>query len=73
MVFALAGCGFARCYVIDEEEGLLVVDVGSVGTADDVALFVSRDLGRPLEQIRSIVATHFHIDHIGGIGHLLKK
>ncbi len=73
MVFALAGCGFARCYVIDEAEGLLVVDVGSVGTADDVALFVSRDLGRPLEQIRSIVATHFHIDHIGGIGHLLKK
>jgi glyoxylase-like metal-dependent hydrolase (beta-lactamase superfamily II) len=73
MVFALAGCGFARCYVISEKEGLLVVDVGSIGAAEDVVRFISRELGRSLEQIRYIVATHFHIDHIGGIGHLLKK
>jgi glyoxylase-like metal-dependent hydrolase (beta-lactamase superfamily II) len=73
MVFALAGCGFARCYVVSEKEGLLVVDVGSIGTAEDVVRFISRELGRSPEQIRYIVATHFHIDHIGGIGHLLKK
>lgn len=73
MVHALAGCGFARCYVISEEEGLVVVDVGSVGTAEDVARFISRDLCRAPEQIRYIIATHFHIDHIGGIGHLLEK
>jgi glyoxylase-like metal-dependent hydrolase (beta-lactamase superfamily II) len=73
MVFTLAGCGFARCYVLAEEEGLVVVDCGSIGTAEDVERFVVRELGRSLEEIKCIVATHFHIDHIGGIGHLLKK
>jgi glyoxylase-like metal-dependent hydrolase (beta-lactamase superfamily II) len=73
MVFAIAGCGFARCYVIAEEEGLLVADVGSVGTAADVVRFIIRDLGRSLQEIRYILATHFHIDHIGGIGHLLAE
>jgi glyoxylase-like metal-dependent hydrolase (beta-lactamase superfamily II) len=73
MVFALAGCGFARCYVIAEGEGLLVVDCGSSGTAEDVERFIIRELGRSPAEIRYIIATHFHIDHIGGIGHLLKK
>jgi glyoxylase-like metal-dependent hydrolase (beta-lactamase superfamily II) len=73
MVFTMAGGGFARCYVIAEEEGLLVVDVGSIGQAEDVVRFISRQLGRSLEQIKYIIATHFHIDHIGGIGHLLQK
>jgi glyoxylase-like metal-dependent hydrolase (beta-lactamase superfamily II) len=73
MVFTVAGGGFARCYVIAEEEGLMVVDVGSIGQAEDVARFISGQLGRSLEQIKYIIATHFHIDHIGGIGHLLKE
>lgn len=73
MVFALAGCGFARSYVISEDEGLVVVDVGSIGTAEDAARFICRELSRSPEEIRYIIATHFHIDHIGGIGHLLKK
>ena len=73
MVFTMAGGGFARCYVIAEEEGLLVVDVGSIGQAEDVVQFISHQLGRALEQIKYIIATHFHIDHIGGIGHLLQN
>lgn len=73
MVFTMAGGGFARCYVIAEEDGLVVVDVGSIGQAQDVVQFISRQLNRSLEQIKYIVATHFHIDHIGGIGHLLQK
>jgi glyoxylase-like metal-dependent hydrolase (beta-lactamase superfamily II) len=30
-------------------------------------------LGRPLQDIKFIAVTHFHIDHIGGIGTLLKE
>jgi glyoxylase-like metal-dependent hydrolase (beta-lactamase superfamily II) len=73
MVFALAGCGFARCYIIAEDEGLLAVDVGSIGAAEDVERFIVHVLGRSPQEIQYIIATHFHIDHIGGIGRLLKK
>jgi len=63
--------GFARAYLIEGEEGLMAVDVGSPGCAKDIAEYVTRVLGRTLDDLHYITATHFHIDHIGGIGHLL--
>ena len=73
MVYVTPAGGLARSYVISEAEGLMVVDVGSIGTAEDVAIFIKRLPGRSLQDVKCIVATHFHIDHIGGIGRLLKK
>ena len=73
MVYVTPAGGLARSYVISEAEGLVVVDVGSIGTAEDVAIFIKRLPGRSLQDVKCIAATHFHIDHIGGIGRLLKK
>ena len=73
MVYVTPAGGLARSYVISEAEGLVVIDVGSIGTAEDVAIFIKRLPGRSLQDVKCIVATHFHIDHIGGIGRLLKK
>lgn len=64
--------GFARAYLIEGEEGLMAVDVGSLGCAQDITEHITRVLGRTLEDLCYITATHFHIDHIGGIGHLLR-
>lgn len=73
MVDRVPDCGFARSYIIEEDEGLMVVDVGSIGTAQDIHDYCTQILNRPLRDIRFIAATHFHIDHIGRIGTLLKK
>lgn len=73
MVHVTHGGGLARSYVISEKQGLVVVDVGSIGTAEDVAILISRLPGQSLHHVKYLVATHFHIDHIGGIGSLLKK
>jgi len=51
----------------------MAVDVGSIGAAKDVAEYITSVLGKSLDTLRYIAATHFHIDHIGGIGYLLKK
>ncbi len=58
-------------YLIEGEDGLMAVDVGSHGCAMDIANYLTTALNRPISDIRYITATHFHIDHIGGIGHLL--
>ncbi len=73
MVHAIPNCGFSRSYVISGTGGLMVVDIGSIGAARDVERFIS---GRPdmsLEDVRFLAATHFHIDHIGGMGSFLEK
>ena len=73
MVHRIPDCGFARSYIIEVDDGLMVVDVGSIGAAQVIEAYCTQILNRPLRNIRFIAATHFHIDHIGGIGALLKK
>lgn len=74
MVHPIPGSGIAQAYLItDEKDGLMVVDVGSVGAALAIEDFCVHTIKRSLMAIRVIAATHFHIDHIGGIGALLEK
>lgn len=74
MVHPIPGSGLAQTYLItDEKDGLMVVDVGSIGAALAVEDFCVHTIKRSLQAIRIIAATHFHIDHIGGIGALLGK
>jgi glyoxylase-like metal-dependent hydrolase (beta-lactamase superfamily II) len=72
MVYAVPGGGFVRSWVISTEDGLLVVDPGSVGTAESAKVFIRGMPGWKMADVRGIVITHFHIDHIGGIGRLLR-
>ena len=74
MLHIVPETGLAHTYlIVDEDDGLMVVDVGSVGAALAVEDFCVHTLKRSLQAIRFIAATHFHIDHIGGIGALLTK
>jgi len=73
MVHAIPKSGIARTYLIEEDEGLMAVDVGSIGAARDIETYCTGIVKRPFQDIRFIFATHFHIDHIGGIGSLLRR
>jgi glyoxylase-like metal-dependent hydrolase (beta-lactamase superfamily II) len=73
MVHAIPKSGFARTCLIEEDEGLMVVDVGSIGVAQEIEVYCTQVLRKSLQDIRLITATHFHIDHIGGIGTMLRK
>lgn len=73
MVHNVPDCGLANTYLIEEGAGLMVVDVGCVGAAQGVEDYCIHTLKRSLRAIRFIAATHFHIDHIGGIDALLSK
>lgn len=72
-VHPIANAGFSRTYIIEGRSSLMAVDVGSIGTARDIEEYITGKLGRSLKDLQYITATHFHIDHIGGIGHLIDK
>ena len=74
MVHPIPGSGLAQTYLItDDKDGLMAVDCGSIGAARAVEDFCTHTIKRSLMAIRIIAATHFHIDHIGGIAALLAK
>src|SRR5258708_22303171 len=55
-----------NCYVVQEEDGLTLVDSTIFSPADDVAALAKR-LGK---QLRRVTLTHAHGDHVGGVAGL---
>lgn len=62
--------GYANTYLIEGEEGLAAVDVGSNLAAEKIKKIINENYGRKERGLKLITATHFHIDHIGGIARL---
>ncbi|MDD2316578.1 MAG: MBL fold metallo-hydrolase, partial [Desulfobacterales bacterium] len=57
--------GYAATYLIQEKNGWVVVDPGTRLAADLAAARIGK------APVSLICATHFHVDHIGGIERLL--
>ena len=65
--------GIANTYVVNDKDGVMVVDPGSRGAALAVLDYCNNITGAsPRESIKIIAMTHYHIDHIGGIATLLE-
>ncbi|MEA2013758.1 MAG: MBL fold metallo-hydrolase [Thermodesulfobacteriota bacterium] len=62
--------GYANTYLIEGEKGLVAVDVGSKLAAEKIQKIITDNYGGKSDALRLITATHFHIDHIGGIARL---
>ncbi|MEK7502979.1 MAG: ribonuclease J [Patescibacteria group bacterium] len=76
---ALGGCGEVTrsCYIYEYEDDIVIVDMGLQFPEDDMPgidyIIPNIDYLRPKKRnIRGIIITHAHYDHIGGIPHLLE-
>jgi glyoxylase-like metal-dependent hydrolase (beta-lactamase superfamily II) len=59
----------ANLYLIDEPEGLTLIDAGTSGSSKRVLQVIS-DLGRTPQELRRIIITHSDGDHVGGLAAL---
>jgi glyoxylase-like metal-dependent hydrolase (beta-lactamase superfamily II) len=58
----------ANCYIL-VREGLTVIDTGiPTGSGKKILTYIRETLHRDPKEIKTIIITHFHMDHTGGIG-----
>lgn len=55
---------FVNWYGIETEEGLTIIDAGFPGHWSQLVKWVD-SLGRPLTDVKAVVLTHAHLDHMG--------
>lgn len=51
-------------------DGLVVIDTGIPGSGKKILAYIRENLHREPGEIRTVIITHFHLDHTGGIGAL---
>lgn len=61
--------GIVNAWLIQEDEGVCLIDTGGPGRAEEILAAV-RNLGLRPEDVRHIVLTHHHADHAGSIAAL---
>lgn len=52
--------------------GLVIIDTGIPGSGKTILSYIRNILHREPEEIRTVILTHFHTDHIGGLRDLKK-
>ncbi|MDD5503208.1 MAG: MBL fold metallo-hydrolase [Candidatus Thermoplasmatota archaeon] len=63
---------FANAYVINGKR-LTLVDSGAPRVAHLAKAAISKLLGREISAVDSITATHWHVDHVGGISEAIRQ
>jgi glyoxylase-like metal-dependent hydrolase (beta-lactamase superfamily II) len=64
--------GFANAFLIDRDDGLTLIDAGY--PAKEAAVFEAvRMLGRSPNQLKHLIFTHAHPDHIGSAARIVRE
>lgn len=65
------GCSKACCHLIDTGEGLILIDTGNPHTSENVVDSITK-LGFDVADIRYIIHSHGHYDHVGATPEILR-
>lgn len=68
------GLGHVNMYVLSDDRGVVVVDPGLPGRQSwSVIEQGLSDAGVALDRVHTVIATHSHPDHFGGVGKLMRE
>jgi hydroxyacylglutathione hydrolase len=61
--------GVSNCYLVFNKE-IFLVDTGMPGRSNEIIKFLTNDIKRSPEDVKTIVITHHHFDHTGSLDKL---
>jgi glyoxylase-like metal-dependent hydrolase (beta-lactamase superfamily II) len=64
--------GMSNSYLIEGDDGLTLIDVGYPGK-EAVVFGAIRGLGHSLDQLKHLIFTHGHPDHIGSAAAIVRE
>jgi glyoxylase-like metal-dependent hydrolase (beta-lactamase superfamily II) len=71
-VYVMEGLRGANVYALVSDQGLTLVDSGMAGDVVNIVAQI-QGAGHSPSEIRSIVLTHWHGDHVGGAAELVRR
>jgi glyoxylase-like metal-dependent hydrolase (beta-lactamase superfamily II) len=71
-VFAIAGLKMGRAYLVEGAGGVALIDTSTADASAGI-LRAIEETGHRAEDLRAIVATHYHYDHTGNAGALRER
>jgi hydroxyacylglutathione hydrolase len=60
-----------NCYLISRDE-LVLIDTGLPRTSGRIFTYISKTLHRDPQDLRTIILTHYHMDHVGNVPSLIR-
>jgi glyoxylase-like metal-dependent hydrolase (beta-lactamase superfamily II) len=70
-IHPINGC-IETIFIVEYQDKILVLDGGCKGAVVNIENYVTKELGRSMDSVKLVIASHAHPDHTGGT-HLLKK
>lgn len=71
-IYAIDGLKMGRSYLVEGHDGLALIDTSSKSASSGILAAISA-IGRRPEDLRTIVATHYHFDHTGNVSTLVER
>ncbi len=65
--------GAVNAFILNDSDGVVLIDTGLPGSGATKILDGVRELGKKPSDVRHILVTHLHADHIGGLAALKRE